>query len=74
MAEFCKACFIELFGEDFCELAGITKEVDFEKGLACAVICEGCGIIQVDPEGNCLSKNCLKQGKEGHGLNFKGGD
>ena len=61
MADFCSQCSKELFGEDFKELAGITTEEDWEKGLACVVICEGCGYIQVDPKGNCISTDCLQK-------------
>lgn len=71
MADFCKACSEELFGEDHRELANITKKEDWEKGLACTVICEGCGYIQVDPDGNCVSKNCLLKNKPGHGVNLE---
>jgi hypothetical protein len=51
MADFCKECSIELFGEDFQDLAGITKKKDFANGLRAIVICEGCGLIGVDPDG-----------------------
>ncbi len=71
MADFCKACSIDSLGEDTEDLANITSKEDWEKGLACAVICEGCGIIQVDPEGNCVSKDCLLKDKPGHGLDWK---
>lgn len=72
MADFCKACSIDLFGEDLEDLADITKEEDFKKGLAYIVTCEGCGFIQVDPEGNCLSKDCLSKELPGHGIDWKG--
>jgi len=62
MADFCKQCSIRIFGKDFGDLKGITKKEDFEKDLACIVICEGCVTIQVDPEGNCISKDCLEGG------------
>ncbi len=73
MADYCKACSIEIFGEDYGELAGITARKDWEKGLACSVICEGCGVIHVDPDGNCATKNCLvntdpRRKKVGHGV------
>ena len=55
MADFCKQCSIEHFGEDFGDLKGCTTKEDWAKGLAAIVICEGCGIIQVDPEGSCIS-------------------
>lgn len=76
MAEFCRACSIQLHGKDFDDLAGITSTKNESNGVAAIVICEGCGIIQVDHEGNCISTDCLKMGQPGHGLpyNWKGGD
>lgn len=68
MADFCKACSNENFGEDFEELAGITKPEDWANEKAVTVICEGCGFIQVDPDGNCVSTNCLLAGRPGHGV------
>jgi hypothetical protein len=68
MADFCKKCSIDTFGEDFKDLANFTPVEDWQNGLAVSVICEGCGIIQVDPEGNCVSKDCLCAGRDGHGL------
>lgn len=68
MADFCKQCSIHHFGTDYGDLSGVTPKEDWEKGLAQVVICEGCGPIQVDPEGNCVTSDCLCQGKEGHGL------
>ena len=73
MAEFCKACASELFGPDpkFNDAEGLTKKDNWEEGYAVAFLCESCGYIQVDPEGNCVSKNCLEKGKPGHGLPWK---
>ena len=72
MASFCKQCSIANFGEDFGDLKGITHPEDWEKELACVVICEGCGFIQVDPEGNCISKDCLeKHGRKDNESNSK---
>ena len=68
MADFCKQCSIDIFGEDFRELAGITTQEGWNDGKAAVVLCEGCGPIQVDPDGNCVSENCYCQGKAGHGL------
>ena len=71
MADFCKACSIDIFEKDFGDHAAITTEKDWDEGMACVVICEGCGSIQVDPEGNCVSPDCLEKGKEGHSLPWK---
>lgn len=60
MADFCKQCSEELFEQDFKELAGITKPTIWAEGKSCIVLCEGCGLIQVDPEGRCVSTDCLR--------------
>jgi len=72
MADFCKACSIELFGKDFEDHKGITTEQMWKELHAVTVICEGCGPIQVDPEGNCVSKDCLCSKKKGHGMPWLG--
>ena len=59
MADFCKKCSIDTFGKDFEELAGLSKEVDTANGLYATAICEGCGVIQVDHTGECVSPDCL---------------
>jgi hypothetical protein len=68
MADFCRACSIEHFGKDTEDLKGLISESKYKEGLAPVVVCEGCGAIQVDHLGNCLTKDCLLAGKEGHGL------
>jgi hypothetical protein len=62
MADFCKQCSIDIFGEDLGDLAGITTEQDEREGKAALVICEGCGAIQVDRDGKCISADCIKKG------------
>lgn len=65
MADFCHQCSITSFGEDFKDLAGITKPEDFAQGKSCVVLCEGCGPCQVDPDGRCISDDCAeKHGKK----------
>jgi hypothetical protein len=61
MADFCEQCSKRL-GFLSNDMKGITSKEDYEEGLACIVLCEGCGTIQVDPEGNCISKDCLEGG------------
>lgn len=61
MADFCKQCSEDKFGEDFKDLAYITAVDDWKEGKAAVVICEGCGPIQVDPDGNCISDDCLEK-------------
>ncbi|QBJ04504.1 hypothetical protein HOV23_gp069 [Pseudomonas phage Lana] len=74
MADFCKACSEQMFGAFAAEnndLKGLTTQEDWDKGLAASALCEGCGPIQVDPEGNCVSSDCLEHGNPGHGLPWK---
>lgn len=76
MADFCKACTEATFGiyaAQGNDMADITSQEDWDKGLAASVLCEGCGPIQVDPEGNCVSTDCLEHGRAGHGLPWKAG-
>lgn len=60
MADFCQQCSINLFGEDYKDLAGITHADQQAQGKYVCVLCEGCGLIQVDTAGKCISKDCLK--------------
>lgn len=62
MADYCRQCSTAIFGEDFKELAGITTQQGWDDGTACTTICEGCGPIQVDPNGNCVSDDCIEAG------------
>jgi len=64
MADFCKQCSIEDFGEDFGDLSNLSKPEDTREGKYPVVICEGCGPVQVDHEGNCISPDCYEK----HGL------
>jgi len=67
MADFCKQCSIENFGEDFGDLAGMSTEETTKKKLYPVVLCEGCGPIQVDHTGKCVTNNCLRNGhKDGN--------
>jgi hypothetical protein len=60
MAEFCEQC-----AKDLCfpygDFKGMTTKADWDEGKAAQVLCEGCGFIQVDPEGNCVTKDCFKK-------------
>jgi hypothetical protein len=55
MADFCKQCSMDVFGEDFGEMANLTTPEQTAKGLFATVICEDCGVVQVDHEGNCIT-------------------
>lgn len=57
MADFCSQCSEELFGKDYRDFAGMV-----ESGFFPIVICEGCGVIQVDSEGRCVSEDCMMKG------------
>jgi len=61
MAKFCEACAAEL-GHPYGDFRDMAAE-----GEVVLVLCEGCGPTYVDPRGNCVSKNCLKTGQQGHG-------
>jgi hypothetical protein len=60
---FCKACSVDTFGKDFRDLAGQVPEDDVGTDL-----CEGCGAIFVNHDGDCLSTDCLCKGQPGHGV------
>ena len=66
MADFCKQCSIDMFGEDFGDLAGITTEEDTQNDRAVLVMCEGCGPTYVDHTGKCVSGTCLRKDVPGH--------
>jgi len=53
MADFCKQCSIDM-GFDEPDLDNITTEDITKEGKYATVICEGCGITQVDHEGTCI--------------------
>ena len=67
MADFCKQCSEEIFGEDFCELISLVSLAQTREGLYALALCEGCGHIQVDHEGACVTKDCLKE----HGKTYR---
>ncbi len=62
MADFCKQCSIEEFGEDHKDLAGLSTAEDTANGLYPVVLCESSGPIQVDHEGACISTDCELHG------------
>lgn len=61
MADFCNQCSESLFGNPG-DFKGVTSKEAWEKQTAVVVLCEGCGPIQVDPDGNCVSEDCLEYG------------
>lgn len=59
MASFCKQCSIQHFGYDQADFKGDSTPTDTAQGLYASALCEGCGPIQVDHEGACISDDCL---------------
>ncbi len=64
MADFCKACSIELFGEDGKDLANLGGHPSL--GMGWKALCEGCGFILVNEDGECICCD-LHPGEPGHG-------
>lgn len=54
MSAYCKQCSVEIFGEDFKELAGIASEEDDRNDMVATVLCEGCGPTRVNSKGECI--------------------
>ncbi|QDP61579.1 MAG: hypothetical protein Tp138OMZ00d2C19078261_40 [Prokaryotic dsDNA virus sp.] len=61
MADFCKQCSIEIFGEDCGDMKGLGDGSKLEPGFGWACLCEGCGPTVVDDEGTCISMVCDKK-------------
>lgn len=55
MSDYCQQCSTYIFGEDMGDLSGLSSAEDTIAGLFANVICEGCGFVQVDHEGRCIS-------------------
>jgi len=52
MADFCKECSEEMFGDEIKnDFGGLITKKQIDEGLCMPVLCEGCGPIHVDPEG-----------------------
>jgi len=63
MAEFCRQCNWELWGEEPSDLDHFGQgKPPLEEGYGYPAICEGCGFILVNDTGSCITKNCLKKG------------
>ena len=67
MAEFCQACSIDLFNEDFGDFIWEGQPCLPEEGWS--VVCEGCGFILVDNDGRCIKCDLMK-GQPGHDGNI----
>lgn len=70
MADFCQQCSMELFKEDFGDLAGLITEQEVAQGLGANVLCEGCCNAFVDHLGRCHSHHCLRK----HGAELPAAD
>ncbi len=56
MADFCKQCAEEIgFESDFID-------INLKKGLYHMNLCEGCGPIQTNGKGECITEDCLQSG------------
>lgn len=55
MADLCKKCSIETWGKDFGDLAGITTPEETEQEIFAYALCEGCGDILVNHEGEAVN-------------------
>ena len=64
MADFCKQCSLEIFGEDFGDLSGQLTQEQADAGMVARSICEGCGLTYVNQEGECVNKHCLIHGEK----------
>lgn len=62
MADFCLQCSGEHFDGPTNDLAGLSTPENTAVGLFPIVLCEGCGAIQVDHTGRCVSIDCLEHG------------
>jgi hypothetical protein len=61
MADFCKQCTEQHLGMDGTknDMVGLSTYEDTKNGLYSMVLCEGCGPVQVDHTGKCVSVDCM---------------
>lgn len=63
MADFCKQCTAKFLGAGLgSDFAGDITEEEERNNICVSVLCEGCGPIRVDREGNCLELDCDEDG------------
>ena len=58
MSDFCKQCSIKIFGEDNQDLKGLGDGKELSKDCGWQALCEGCGPIVVNDEGECIANWC----------------
>ena len=63
MADFCKQCSIDMFGEDLGELADLGPAGELKEGEGWSALCEGCGFTVVAQDGSCIATDCPKHGQ-----------
>ncbi len=56
MADFCKECSLEIFGEDLGDLADLIEPVIVDLGFGYLALCERCGWILVDDRGKKIKE------------------
>lgn len=61
MADFCKQCSIDMWGEDTGDLANLGPVDTLKPGEGWQALCEGCGPTIVDNEGTCIAYYCDRQ-------------
>lgn len=64
MADFCKQCSIDMFGEDTGDLANLGPADDLKPGEGWSALCETCGMIVVAQDGTCIADWCRFHGKD----------
>ncbi len=58
MADFCRQCTQEIFGEDDSDLSELISKEDVDDGYMAVAICERCGYIGVDHTDKCIDPHC----------------
>ena len=62
MADFCKQCCIEMWGEDTGDLANLGPVENLKDGEGWAALCETCGGTVVAQDGTCIASWCKYHG------------
>ena len=63
MSDFCRQCTEKVLGidGDKNDFNGISTPENTKNELYPVVLCEGCGPIQVDHTGRCVSTDCIER-------------
>ena len=74
MADYCFQCTRDILGVNpvYNDLAELSKPEDTAKKMYPVVLCEGCGPIQVNHLGICMSDDCLEKGHKHETKDSKG--